>query len=158
MSQYRMYTIKSTSPYIRNVPPACHQFKKFGIHIEEPKLDLKKMMQFKNQCVRANVRGVEFLFKKMKSASSKEKRKSRIKIPSIFIHGKNKHAQSTQKISLSQPDPKAQQFQIYMLMRKISYPQPVPSNLIMFPNILSLWEPALSDWNWDRSGKGLEHK
>jgi dihydrolipoamide dehydrogenase len=45
---------------------ADHSYKKMGISIEGLQLDLKKMMAFKNQVVTANVKGVEYLFKKNK--------------------------------------------------------------------------------------------
>lgn len=49
-----------------NYHEADHSYKKFGISIEGLKLDLKTMMGFKDQVVGANVKGVEYLFKKNK--------------------------------------------------------------------------------------------
>ena len=43
-----------------------HHFKDLGIEVGEPKLDLKKMLSFKDEGVDGNVKGVEFLLKKNK--------------------------------------------------------------------------------------------
>jgi dihydrolipoamide dehydrogenase len=48
---------------------AGHEFDRLGIAIGKPKLDLKKMMAHKDATVEANVKGVEFLFKKNKVAT-----------------------------------------------------------------------------------------
>jgi dihydrolipoamide dehydrogenase len=45
---------------------AKHHFKDLGIEVGEPKLDLKKMLSFKDEGVDGNVKGVEFLLKKNK--------------------------------------------------------------------------------------------
>ena len=45
---------------------AGHTFRKMGIGVSEPKLDLTAMMAFKDQGVEGNVKGVEFLLKKNK--------------------------------------------------------------------------------------------
>ncbi|MET0313876.1 MAG: dihydrolipoyl dehydrogenase [Hansschlegelia sp.] len=45
---------------------AGHAFGKMGIEVGAPKLDLAKMMAFKDEGVAGNVKGVEFLFKKNK--------------------------------------------------------------------------------------------
>ena len=45
---------------------ARHHFKDLGIAIGEPSLDLKKMMEFKQEGVEGNTKGVEFLLKKNK--------------------------------------------------------------------------------------------
>ncbi|MFA6266392.1 MAG: dihydrolipoyl dehydrogenase [Pseudolabrys sp.] len=45
---------------------AGHSFAKMGIGVPAPKLDLKTMLQFKQDAVDGNVKGVEFLFKKNK--------------------------------------------------------------------------------------------
>src|SRR5512137_2157988 len=45
---------------------AGHTFRKMGIGISAPKLDLKAMIMFKDQGVDSNVKGVDFLFKKNK--------------------------------------------------------------------------------------------
>ena len=42
---------------------AGHSFKGFGIEIPPPLLNLKQMMQHKDDTVTANVSGVDFLFK-----------------------------------------------------------------------------------------------
>ena len=45
---------------------AGHSFEKMGIKLSPPKLDLAGMMQFKDEGVDANVKGIAFLFKKNK--------------------------------------------------------------------------------------------
>src|SRR5690606_27177591 len=45
---------------------ASHEFEALGIVGEKPRLDLAKMMAHKEATVEANVKGVEFLFKKNK--------------------------------------------------------------------------------------------
>lgn len=45
---------------------AMHGFKDIGIDVGKPKVDLKKMMSFKNSVVEANTKGIDFLFKKNK--------------------------------------------------------------------------------------------
>ncbi|MBV9262114.1 MAG: FAD-dependent oxidoreductase, partial [Pseudolabrys sp.] len=45
---------------------AGHSFAKMGIGVPAPKLDLKAMLQFKQEAVDGNVKGVDFLFKKNK--------------------------------------------------------------------------------------------
>src|ERR1700710_2964756 len=45
---------------------AGHSFAKMGISIAAPKLDLPSMMNFKQQGIDGNVKGVEFLMKKNK--------------------------------------------------------------------------------------------
>ncbi|WP_349369966.1 dihydrolipoyl dehydrogenase [Salinarimonas sp.] len=45
---------------------AAHHFDAFGIGVGEPKLDLKKMLSFKDQAIEGNTKGVEFLLKKNK--------------------------------------------------------------------------------------------
>jgi dihydrolipoyl dehydrogenase len=45
---------------------AMHHFADFGIAVGEPRLDLQKMMAFKDEGVEGNVKGVEFLLKKNK--------------------------------------------------------------------------------------------
>src|SRR5665647_2929163 len=45
---------------------AGHSFARMGIGVGTPKLDLKAMLAFKDQCVDGNVKGVEFLLKKNK--------------------------------------------------------------------------------------------
>jgi dihydrolipoamide dehydrogenase len=45
---------------------AAHSFAKMGISVSEPKLDLPSMMNFKQQGIDGNVKGVEFLMKKNK--------------------------------------------------------------------------------------------
>lgn len=45
---------------------AGHHFDEIGINVGKPKLDLKKMMAFKDDVVKANTQGIEFLFKKNK--------------------------------------------------------------------------------------------
>jgi dihydrolipoamide dehydrogenase len=45
---------------------AGHSFAKMGISVSEPKLDLPAMMNFKQQGIDGNVKGVEFLMKKNK--------------------------------------------------------------------------------------------
>ena len=45
---------------------ATHHFADLGIGVPEPKLDLQKMMAFKQEGVDGNVKGVEFLLKKNK--------------------------------------------------------------------------------------------
>src|SRR4029079_3681891 len=44
---------------------AGHAFAKMGIGVE-PKLDLKKMMGFKQEAIDGNTKGIDFLFKKNK--------------------------------------------------------------------------------------------
>ena len=41
-----------------------HHFPALGITVSSPKLDLKKMMSFKDEGVAGNTKGVEFLLKK----------------------------------------------------------------------------------------------
>ena len=45
---------------------AGHSFAKMGISVSAPKLDLPSMMNFKQQGIDGNVKGVEFLMKKNK--------------------------------------------------------------------------------------------
>src|SRR6202043_2555054 len=45
---------------------AAHSFAKMGISVPAPKLDLPSMMNFKQQGIDGNVKGVEFLMKKNK--------------------------------------------------------------------------------------------
>ncbi|MEA2867562.1 MAG: dihydrolipoamide dehydrogenase, partial [Bradyrhizobium sp.] len=45
---------------------AGHSFAKMGISVAAPKLDLPSMMNFKQQGIDGNVKGVEFLMKKNK--------------------------------------------------------------------------------------------
>src|SRR5437773_5260801 len=45
---------------------AAHSFAKMGVAVSAPKLDLPSMMNFKQQGIDGNVRGVEFLMKKNK--------------------------------------------------------------------------------------------
>ncbi|RDV04247.1 dihydrolipoyl dehydrogenase [Undibacter mobilis] len=45
---------------------AGHSFAKMGIGVSAPKLDLKTMLQFKQDAIDGNVKGVDFLFKKNK--------------------------------------------------------------------------------------------
>src|SRR5271169_6447716 len=45
---------------------AAHSFAKMGVSIPAPKLDLPSMMNFKQQGIDGNVKGVEFLMKKNK--------------------------------------------------------------------------------------------
>jgi dihydrolipoamide dehydrogenase len=45
---------------------AAHHFDAFGIEVGAPKLDLKKMLAFKDQAIEGNTKGVEFLLKKNK--------------------------------------------------------------------------------------------
>ncbi|MGP9821127.1 dihydrolipoyl dehydrogenase [Salinarimonas sp. NSM] len=45
---------------------AAHHFDAFGIEVGTPKLDLKKMLAFKDQAIEGNTKGVEFLLKKNK--------------------------------------------------------------------------------------------
>jgi dihydrolipoamide dehydrogenase len=45
---------------------AAHSFAKMGVSVPAPKLDLPSMMNFKQQGIDGNVRGVEFLMKKNK--------------------------------------------------------------------------------------------
>src|SRR6201997_5463506 len=45
---------------------AAHSFAKMGVSVGAPKLDLPSMMNFKQQGIDGNVKGVEFLMKKNK--------------------------------------------------------------------------------------------
>ncbi|MGH6779751.1 MAG: dihydrolipoyl dehydrogenase family protein, partial [Bradyrhizobium sp.] len=45
---------------------AAHSFAKMGVAVSPPKLDLSAMMEFKQQGIDGNVKGVEFLMKKNK--------------------------------------------------------------------------------------------
>ena len=45
---------------------AAHSFAKMGVSVSAPKLDLPAMMDFKQQGIDGNVKGVEFLMKKNK--------------------------------------------------------------------------------------------
>src|SRR3979411_1626780 len=45
---------------------AGHSFAKMGVSVSAPKLDLPSMMNFKQQGIDGNVKGVEFLMKKNK--------------------------------------------------------------------------------------------
>src|ERR1700716_3326176 len=45
---------------------AAHSFAKMGISVSAPNLDLPSMMDFKQQGIDGNVKGVEFLMKKNK--------------------------------------------------------------------------------------------
>src|SRR5437899_10967369 len=45
---------------------AAHSFAKMGVSVPTPKLDLPSMMNFKQQGIDGNVKGVEFLMKKNK--------------------------------------------------------------------------------------------
>ena len=45
---------------------AGHSFAKMGIGVSAPKLDLKTMLNFKQEAIDGNVKGVDFLFKKNK--------------------------------------------------------------------------------------------
>ena len=45
---------------------AAHSFAKMGVSVSAPKLDLPAMMNFKQQGIDGNVKGVEFLMKKNK--------------------------------------------------------------------------------------------
>ncbi|MGI8526814.1 MAG: dihydrolipoyl dehydrogenase [Pseudolabrys sp.] len=45
---------------------AGHSFAKMGIGVPAPKLDLKAMLNFKQEAIEGNVKGVDFLFKKNK--------------------------------------------------------------------------------------------
>src|SRR5687768_18501766 len=45
---------------------AGHAFAAMGIEVPSPKLDLARMMAFKQEAVEGNTKGIEFLFKKNK--------------------------------------------------------------------------------------------
>lgn len=45
---------------------AAHEFDKLGIKIAAPKVDVPKMMAFKQEVIDANTKGIDFLFKKNK--------------------------------------------------------------------------------------------
>lgn len=45
---------------------AGHKFEDMGIKVSAPKLDLKKMLAFKQEAIDGNTKGIEFLFKKNK--------------------------------------------------------------------------------------------
>ncbi|MGX1198340.1 dihydrolipoyl dehydrogenase [Parvibaculum sp. MBR-TMA-1.3b-4.2] len=45
---------------------AGHKFADMGINVGTPKLDLKKMLAFKDEAIDGNTKGIEFLFKKNK--------------------------------------------------------------------------------------------
>ena len=45
---------------------AGHKFADMGINVGTPKLDLKKMLSFKDEAIDGNTKGIEFLFKKNK--------------------------------------------------------------------------------------------
>src|SRR6476619_8139689 len=45
---------------------AAHSFAKMGVSVSAPKLDLPSMMNFKQQGIDGNVKGVDFLMKKNK--------------------------------------------------------------------------------------------
>src|SRR3977135_2005867 len=45
---------------------AAHSFARMGVSVPAPKLDLPSMMNFKQQGIDGNVKGVEFLMKKNK--------------------------------------------------------------------------------------------
>ncbi|MGJ3263070.1 MAG: dihydrolipoyl dehydrogenase family protein, partial [Salinarimonas sp.] len=45
---------------------AAHHFDAFGIEVGTPKIDLKKMLAFKDEAIAGNTKGVEFLLKKNK--------------------------------------------------------------------------------------------
>ena len=45
---------------------AGHKFADMGINVGAPKLDLKKMLAFKDEAIDGNTKGIEFLFKKNK--------------------------------------------------------------------------------------------
>jgi dihydrolipoamide dehydrogenase len=47
---------------------AGHSFAKMGVSVPPPKLDLPSMMNFKQQGIDGNVKGVEFLMKKNKTS------------------------------------------------------------------------------------------
>jgi dihydrolipoamide dehydrogenase len=71
---------------------AAHSFAKMGVSVPPPKLDLPSMMNFKQQGIDGNVKGVDFLMKKNKID---------------VIHGKGKIL-GTGKIEVSGGDRKAQ--------------------------------------------------
>src|SRR6202158_6562111 len=71
---------------------AAHSFAKMGVSVPPPKLDLPSMMNFKQQGIDGNVKGVDFLMKKNKID---------------VIHGKGKIL-GTGKIEVSGGDGKAQ--------------------------------------------------
>src|SRR3979411_280018 len=71
---------------------AGHSFAKMGVSVPAPKLDLPSMMNFKQQGIDGNVKGVEFLMKKNKID---------------FIHGKGKIL-GTGKVEVTGNDGKTQ--------------------------------------------------
>ena len=71
---------------------AAHSFAKMGVSVPPPKLDLPSMMNFKQQGIDGNVKGVEFLMKKNKID---------------VIHGTGKIL-GTGKVEVSGSDGKAQ--------------------------------------------------
>jgi dihydrolipoamide dehydrogenase len=71
---------------------AAHSFAKMGVSVPPPKLDLPSMMNFKQQGIDGNVKGVDFLMKKNKID---------------VIHGKGKIL-GTGKIEVSDSDGKTQ--------------------------------------------------
>src|SRR6202158_4297515 len=71
---------------------AGHSFAKMGVSVSAPKLDLPSMMNFKQQGIDGNVKGVEFLMKKNKID---------------VIHGKGKIL-GTGKVEVAGSDGRAQ--------------------------------------------------
>src|SRR3984885_8330059 len=71
---------------------AAHSFAKMGVSVSAPKLDLPSMMNFKQQGIDGNIKGVEFLMKKNKID---------------VIHGKGKIL-GTGKVEVTGADGKAQ--------------------------------------------------
>ena len=64
---------------------AGHSFAKMGVSVSAPKLDLPSMMNFKQQGIDGNVKGVEFLMKKNKidviSGKGKSSAPARSRLP-----------------------------------------------------------------------------
>src|SRR5919108_713841 len=76
---------------------AAHSFAKMGVSVSAPKLDLPSMMNFKQQGIDGNVKGVEFLMKKNKidviSGKGKILGSGRVEVTSVDTSGKTLLAQ-----------------------------------------------------------------
>src|SRR6201988_1095206 len=66
LPQYRMHALEGAAACFRNVRGGRAFLAKMGVSVSAPKLDLPAMMNFKQQGIDGNVKGVEFLMKKNK--------------------------------------------------------------------------------------------
>ncbi len=66
LPQRRLHALEGAAARVEMFEEAAHSFAKMGVSVSAPKLDLPAMMNFKQQGIDGNVKGVEFLMKKNK--------------------------------------------------------------------------------------------